>query len=322
MIIVKQAVREIKGLRPLERIELAGRTCYNSLGNMADGTALKFVESLVRRGHYTPTEQVAISIPTSLLEPKMYLVHDHIRKSMDYPRGRLGYCTQEYNGETVQSVMGTARAFFELGIAPELLLDDSVTVVDDYVTLEFLTDRGIANEYVRHRALAYGDDGYVPSEVQHEEHVDEVALVQESTRYVNYNKKDFRIVLPEPCPWAYDTDSEQYKLWYNSCESSYNTYKSMCGTGCAPQIARNVLPLSTATTVVMSGYISQWLAVLNLRLPKDAHPQARYLGAQIFDVLSPKLTVSNCGYYQGKSLKECRDDIMSQIKHERNESNE
>lgn len=311
MIIVEQTAEELKG-SPLERIELAGRTCYNSLGSMKEGSALPFVTNLIRRQHYTPTEQVAVKIPAPLLEPRMYLINSKIQ-GKEYPRNRLDYGEQiVYNNEFVQSVRGTARAFFELGIDPAILQDQHVVVDDDYVTIKFVTDRGIANEFIRHRALAYGDDGY-PSPEEHEESVEELGLVQESTRYVNYTKKEFKVCRPVPSSFCYDEESLEYHIWYDSCESSYASYQQLCMIGVAPQIARNVLPLSTATTVVMSGYLNQWIALLNLRMPKDAQPQARYLGAQIFDILAPKLSVHNVGYNECKKLKELRDDIMSDV---------
>lgn len=312
MIVVEQTAEELVG-SPLERIELAGRTCYNSLDVMKPGSALPFVKNLIKRHHYTPTEQVAVKIPVPLIEDRMYLINSKIRCGNDYPRTKLAYGENiVYNNGFAQSVSGPARAFFEAGIDPEVLQDPNVVIDDDYVTIKFVTDRGIANEFIRHRALAYGDDGY-PSPEEREDSADELGLVQESTRYVNYNKKEFKVCRPVPCTFCYDEASLEYQLWYDSCEASYHTYQQLCMVGVARQIARNVLPLSTATTVVMSGYISQWLAMLNLRMPKDAQPQARYLGAQIFDVLAPKISTYHLGYHEMTKLKQLRDEIMTEV---------
>lgn len=316
MIIIEQTARELCGLNPLERIELAGRTCYKSLGNMKDGSALKFVQTLVNRKHLTPTEQVAVKIPVSLLESKMDMINAKIQANKDYQRTQLAYGEQiTYNNELVQTITGPARAFFEVGVSPELLQDPNIVVDDNYVTIEFVTDRGVANEFIRHRALAYGDDGYPTalSDYQQEYSAIEQGLVQESTRYVNYSKKDFCVVRPVPCVWAYNESSEMFNLWKESCEASYNKYKKLCDLGSAPQISRNVLPLSTATTVVMSGYKHQWIDLLFLRMAPDAQPQARYLGAQILNILKPKLDTSDIGYNQLKDLQSYYEDIMELV---------
>lgn len=316
MIVIEQTARELCGLHPLERIELAGRTCYKSLGNMKEGSALKFVQTLVNRRHFTPTEQVAVKIPVPLLESKMYLINAKIQANKDYPRTQLAYGEPiVYNNVFIQSITGPARAFFEVGVSPDLLQDPNIVVDDDYITIEFVTDRGVANEFIRHRALAYGDDGYPTalSDYQHEDSADEQGLVQESTRYVNYSNKDFYVVRPVPCFWAYDESSEMFNMWKESCEASYNVYKKLCGLGSAPQISRNVLPLSTATTVVMSGYKHQWIDLIFLRMAPDAQPQARYLGAQILDIIKPKLDTSDIGYNRLKDLKGYYEDIMEMV---------
>lgn len=46
----------------LETIERAGRTCYKSEGKIGDGTARKFIKSLISRGHESVIEHGAITV--------------------------------------------------------------------------------------------------------------------------------------------------------------------------------------------------------------------------------------------------------------------
>jgi len=47
---------------PLELIELAGRTCYKSEDKITDGSAKKFVEMVVKRGHHSVIEHANITV--------------------------------------------------------------------------------------------------------------------------------------------------------------------------------------------------------------------------------------------------------------------
>ncbi len=46
----------------LELIELAGRTCYKSEGNISVNSAKKFVESITRRGHHSVIEHAVVTV--------------------------------------------------------------------------------------------------------------------------------------------------------------------------------------------------------------------------------------------------------------------
>ena len=60
-------------------------------------------------------------------------------------------------------------------------------------------------------------------------------------------------------------------------EAVEKSYIAMIEAGCAPQEARNVLPLSTKTELMMTGTIEQWNVMLKLRRAPGAHPQMTYL---------------------------------------------
>ena len=51
-----------------------------------------------------------------------------------------------------------------------------------------------------------------------------------------------------------------------------------------PQEARNVLPLSLKTELVMTGTHDQWKEMLKLRLSPKAHPQMHYLMKKLVEL--------------------------------------
>lgn len=119
-----------------------------------------------------------------------------------------------------------------------------------FLSVRFLTDRGVANEIVRHRLFSFA---------------------QESTRYVAYQKRGFRFVMPVGI-----TD-EQKAIVRASCQFAADNYEILTKIGATPEEARAVLPLCTATEIVVSGNMREWRHCLRLRTERHAHPQIRAL---------------------------------------------
>jgi thymidylate synthase (FAD) len=147
------------------------------------------------------------------------------------------------------------------------------------VSCEFLVDRGITHEIVRHRIGAY---------------------TQESTRFVNYAKKmPPSFIYPKPevecfrClggdtpefvgegQWAhcngasiqdycpYDTD------WIRAIEEAEFRYCSLLAKGWRPQEARSVLPNALASKIIITYNLRSWRHFFLMRTSKEAHPQMR-----------------------------------------------
>ena len=60
-----------------KQIELAGRNCYKSEDKICDGSAIKMVDNLVKRGHGTPLEHgtVYLYIPFDAMKEKWLLIN-------------------------------------------------------------------------------------------------------------------------------------------------------------------------------------------------------------------------------------------------------
>lgn len=141
------------------------------------------------------------------------------------------------------------------------------------LSVRFTVDRAIANELVRHRIASY---------------------CQESSRYCNYSKDKFcneiKVIEPED---LLPRDSVDYSIWWMACKNAEDAYMAMLSNNVKPEIARNVLPLSTATEIIMTANIREWRSVLRLRSSynKCAHPQMRSICDRLLAELKSKIPV-------------------------------
>lgn len=131
------------------------------------------------------------------------------------------------------------------------------------LTFKVITDRAIANEMVRHRISSYS---------------------QQSSRYVDLS--DLRVILP----LEIESHSVGYAMvdFLQQCEQFY---QKLIELGAKKDIARSVLPLATATEIVMTMNFRSLRHFLRLRLHKSAHANIRDVAKQIFDIVKEKYPV-------------------------------
>ena len=147
------------------------------------------------------------------------------------------------------------------------------------VTIRVICDRGVTHEIVRHRMASYS---------------------QESTRYCNYSKDKFgnEITVIKPC--FLEEDTKKYYLWLKTCENCEKAYFEMLDIGMTPQEARDILPNSLKTEIVMTLNISSWRNFLELRNSKAAHPQMREVSSMIYDEFEQKYPIFVYGISKGE----------------------
>ena len=124
--------------------------------------------------------------------------------------------------------------------------------------VKFTTNRGIANELVRHRLCSFA---------------------QESTRYCNYANDKFgnEITLIEP---MLEPNSEVYQAWVAAMNASEAIYNALIKNDVKAQIARGVLPLDLKTDIWIACTEDEWQHILDLRLhgtTGSPHPQIKEL---------------------------------------------
>ncbi len=151
-------------------------------------------------------------------------------------------------------------------------------------SVEFLVDRGITHELVRHRVAAY---------------------TQSSTRFINYAKEmPPSFIYPKPdtqCQkcldaypvvqvsntghWVHNTQFDGTGAWARECTNdsawmsaisqAEKSYARLIEDGWRPQEARSVFPNALASKIIATLNLRSWRHVLLMRTSREAHPQMR-----------------------------------------------
>jgi|SRR5882757_255707 len=121
-----------------------------------------------------------------------------------------------------------------------------------FATVDFYVDRGITHEIVRHRLFSF---------------------TQESTRFVNYEKKiKPNFISPfDNEAWDINTKWE----WETLIDCAESCYATLIKKGVAPQLARSVFPNALASRLIVTGNLRNWRHFFIMRTTKEAHPQMR-----------------------------------------------
>lgn len=265
--IIKQEEYDLDNI--LKFIELAGRTCYESKDKITETSAKEFVYRIIKSGHGAMLEHgtVYLTIPTNedikttipfnyVINPysKVNCINDNI------------YITTNYR----VIIENNWKCDLKYITAPSEFHEKRTTV-------KFICDRAVANEFVRHRVFSFA---------------------QESTRYCNYTKDKFNneLTFIIPC-WIKDLEEGNYyayceyhhakhdssKEWFAVCMNSELIYTNLIEKRWKPQEARNVLPLSLKTELIMTGFNTDWQKFFELRCAPNAHPQAKELADMLKD---------------------------------------
>ena len=309
-----------ENMNELQFIEQVGRTCYKSEDRITDDgeSAKKFVSMLLKRGHEAMIEHWSYIFRLTDQSYKDFarllrkleddtgyrtflrltnirnrpIVSGNIRAWRDFIRACHSVGSYVPAWLVYQFVMasGTKKALFGDIISPyelawncpevrevyEMSKEDLIEEERKYhydVTVKFTCDRGISHEIVRHRDSSFA---------------------QESTRYCNYSNDKFgnSISVIDVLPGIMrdhkmrSLSSDVVALildeWVGAMLDAEKHYLKMIELGASPQIARDVLPNSVKTELVMTANLGEWFKFLSLRLPDSAHPQMREITHELY----------------------------------------
>lgn len=257
-----------------KQIELAGRTCYKSEDRITETSAKAFVERMITSKHTAMLEHgtVYLYLPMdcsdwveSFWKNTPYVFVQYCNEQMPTNCKHGWYITTNY------------RVLIERDLLVDLndFLCSPTELHEKRVTVHFVCDRAIANEFVRHRVFSFA---------------------QESTRYCNYSKDKFGKELTFIAPsWFKEETSHQKggledansQIFVESCELAEKNYLDMLEFGGAkPQDARAILPLSLKTELIMTGFVSDWKHFFDLRALGTTgapHPDASKLAIPLYN---------------------------------------
>lgn len=165
------------------------------------------------------------------------------------------------------------------------------------VSVDMVVDRGITHEWVRHRLFGF---------------------TQESTRFVNYEKKmPPSFIYPDPavacseCLCGSDVDyndmSERFEHvvgpehdlsvipcsydteWMEAVRTAEGAYRNLLARKWAPQLARSVFPNALASRIITTGNLRNWRHVLMMRTTQEAHPQMKQVTIPLLKEFQEKI---------------------------------
>ena len=137
-----------------------------------------------------------------------------------------------------------------------------------HFTFKFVTNRAIANELVRHRLCNY---------------------TQESTRYVNYEKKGAQVVYPSHLARK---NVGNAVIWYETMHQAILNYNGVIDEyDWTPEEARGILPLDLKTELYMTTNIREFLHINSLRGEDapTAHKDIRVIISEAYKQMNVKL---------------------------------
>ena len=237
---IEPSVTIVKGLPPLQKIALIARVCTGTQykAETTPEDALTFCKKLIGMGHTSPFEHARVIV--DLRSPRPFV----FEKGRPYGIGdRMGYVDPERSSFNVRDYLATGGTLEEVAGFEE---------ANDYLTVCFKIDIGIARELIRHRSMSF---------------------MERSTRWCSWSKTNggIEFITPECCKedGAFDwLCSDFFKL-------AENRYFFAINHGVPREMARSILPLATATKLYVTGTHEHWARLLNLRLGKRAHPAMR-----------------------------------------------
>ena len=271
-----EVLPQAEGLEGMyKQIEIGARNCYKSEDKITDGSAEKMVEFLKNRGHYSPLEHgtVYLAIPFK---------YDSAPHTADHA---YEYITNKYSKVNVADntlyITTNFRVLVENNWLDDLkYLCEPTEYHEKRISVMITCPIGISRELNRHRTFS---------------------VSEQSTRYCNYSKDKFNgevtYVIPQ---WASNITSESVNGWDNKqsdmpeCTLSEKVFLSILANdeavylqlieqGKKPQEARDTLPLATATTVMYTGFVSDWKHFFELRTSAGAHPDARAIAIPLME---------------------------------------
>ena len=179
-----------------------------------------------------------------LIKPRFEIIGEHDWYDILKHIEKIGRtCYQSHN-----SLCDFART---INFVDSLIKRGHESILEFYdIEVRFICDRAIANQIVRQRICSF---------------------VQSSTRYCNYSKDKFggEITCIDK---GYFTDYKHKTEWINTLRTCEEQYLKMIEQGYSPERARDVLPLTTATELVVKTNLREWRHILKLRTAKECHP--------------------------------------------------
>lgn len=260
-----------------KQIELAGRTCYKSEDKITEDSAKAFVDRMIKSGHGAMLEHGTVYLTIPITDSTSYRIDSYKRNK--YTRSDISKDLRNYYITT------NLRVLVENDWLGDLqYICEPTEYHEKRVTVKWACDRVTGESFLRHRVFSFA---------------------RESTRYCNYTKDKFdneiKFIIPswvdipecKIADWDGDwCDMDNFTIvkprtgdatdsWLEACRNAEFFYNTAINNGWKAQQARQVLPFSVSSPLVMTGFLSDWSHFFELRCAPSAHPDAQKLAKQL-----------------------------------------
>ena len=204
---------------------------------------------------------------------KLVSITKPVIEGINTPEDLISYCARVSNPENQMSTETAPRLIKYLIKHKHWSPFEMVSA-----TFEIKTSRAIAAQILRHRSFSFQEFSQRYSMATEFEKF-ELRKQGKTNRQVGEDLIGFS---------DYVEMTEEIGTLQLACQ---NLYKKLLDKGVARECARMVLPLSTSTTLYMSGTIRSWIHYIDLRTSKETQTDHREIADRIQDILIKEFPV-------------------------------
>jgi thymidylate synthase (FAD) len=152
------------------------------------------------------------------------------------------------------------------------------------MTVEIKTSRAITAQIIRHRSFNFQEFSQRYSEVQEFEPI-------EIRKQSDKNRQSSTDIFNPSIPMGNEEYTQASELIDASIRLAKWTYVRLVESGVAKEVARMVLPMTTQSTIFMSGTIRSWIHYIKLRTKEDTQKEHRLVAEAIKDIFIQQLPI-------------------------------
>lgn len=155
-----------------------------------------------------------------------------------------------------------------------------------FMTVEIKTSRAIAAQILRHRSFTFQEFSQRYSEIADFEQIE---LRRQATKNRQSSLEVFDPQIDALAGEYFRTSRNANSAIEYHVKQAETLYKQLLRAGVAKEVARMILPLSTQTTLYMTGSVRSWIHYIDLRTKDDVQKEHRLVAVAIKDIFTEQL---------------------------------
>lgn len=254
---------ELSQLSVYQRIDRCASVCYQRPPKSTEEEAQKFCNSMLDRKHYATLEMAQIHLVVDILQAECLDTEKYLYVSTSSVNGDVyvasgsvrAWLESSYKDSVTNCLNERYSLFFDSYNSSSswnnvrFALTEEIPLEHKYVAARFIVNRAVSHELVRHRPCSF---------------------LQESQRYCRYEDD---VIFIEPLWTA--RGAWLHNEWLKDMAYDEERYKFRLLHKLTPQEAREKLPNSTKTELIIYASLPEWQHIFNLRCSLAADPEMR-----------------------------------------------